>query len=111
MLYKTTYKKYKYLNMPKASKASKPSKISQPIDFSKFRPCRPLDKPEPKPLVYVLPTFPDCSICMDSLIYQRKCKQCKQAWCRDCDKNIAICPYCRTDIIGRHEQAQNQKRE
>lgn len=85
------------------------------MDFSKFQPCRPLNRPAPKPIPkpseIIIPTLkpiPDCTLCVEPMVYVRKCRSCRQAWCRSCDENIAKCPYCRTEIPGRRDQEAEQ---
>jgi hypothetical protein len=74
--------------------------------FSKFRPTRPSTKPVPVlkfdpsklPELPELPKHPDCAICLEPMVYRRRCRTCHQFWCRDCDKSLFDCPFCRTYI-------------
>lgn len=50
----------------------------------------------------------ECPVCTEPFRDQRdvvKCHACQQNWCVVCNTSLTECPYCRTSILGREQQA------
>ena len=55
----------------------------------------------------------DCIICLSTtkIIHFLDCSECKQKWCRDCDKKITKCPYCRKELPEKTELIRQRQQE
>lgn len=55
----------------------------------------------------------ECNICLSThkLIKFLECSECKQKWCRDCDKKITKCPYCRKELPEKTELIRQRQQE
>ncbi len=61
----------------------------------------------------------DCSICMEEYHFDNisvklnvsTCQRCNQSWCKNCNKKLHTCPFCRNSIPGHEHILQREIQE